>query len=270
MTEETLQGGSPAPDALPPQEAPAESSPAPEVADTTAADSGTSEEAAIKSATQKRIDRLTWEKGERDREIAYWRSLAMQRQEAPQEQKPEANTPPTLEQYGHDEAKYQLAVTEYAKSVARAEAQEAIRLERERERAEGRAKTFKTREAEFSAKTEDYQEKVYDPTLPITREMVELIAESEFGPQLAYHLANNRQVAAQIAALPPLIAARELGRIEAKLSAPPPPPPVVSKAPAPPPKIEAVNPEVAKDPSQMTDKEFATWRRRQIAQRRNR
>jgi hypothetical protein len=86
---------------------------------------------------------------------------------------------------------------------------------------------------------------------------------------LALYLAEHREVATQIAALPPMAAAREMGRIEAKLSAPT-PAPVVSKAPAPPPKIEAVNPEVAQDPSTMSDKEFATWRRRQIAQRRNR
>lgn len=270
MNEETLQGESPAPDVPVTQEVTsAESSPATEVAETTAADSGTSEEAAVKSATQKRIDRLTWEKGERDREIAYWRSLAMQRPEPQAEpRQPEATIAPTLEQYGHDEAKYQLAVTEYARSVARAEAQEAIRQERERGKAEDRTKTFKTREAEFIAKTEDYQEKVYDPSLPITREMVELIAESPDGPALAYYLANNREVTAQIAVLPPMQAARELGKIEAKLTATPPPAPVVSKAPAPPPKIEAVNPEVSKEPSNMTDKEFASWRRRQIAQRR--
>lgn len=249
----------------------AESAPVTEAPESSPADPGITE--AEKTAVQKRIDKLTWEKSERDREIAYWRSLAMQRQEPPQEpEKPKLDAPPTLEQYGHDEAKYQLAVTEYAKAVARAEAQEAIRAERERERAEGRSKTFKTREAEFAAKTEDYQAKVYDPTLPITREMVELIAESEIGPQLAYHLASNRDVAAQIAALPPILAARELGKIEAKLSQPK-PAPVVSKAPPPPPKVEEGAETVTRisadspESDKLDDKEWMRKRNKQVARK---
>jgi hypothetical protein len=100
--------------------------------------------------------------------------------------------------------------------------------------------------------------------------MLEIITESDDGPALAYYLGKNLDVAARIAQLPPLAAARELGRIEvnlaferekAKLK------PVVSQAPPPTPKIEATEPAVSKDPSQMTDREFAKWREKQIAQR---
>jgi hypothetical protein len=192
---------------------------------------------------QKRIDELTWRSREWERR--YYDAIS---QASPPEKTPDAPTgPPTLEQHGYDEAKYQAAFIEYAKSVAASEAREAIKAERAKEQEHTRATTFKTREADFISKTADYQEKVYDPTLPITPAMVELIAESPEGPQLAYYLANNRDIAAQIANLPPMLAAREMGRIEARISAPAPKPPPVSKAPPPPPKVDVADSDA--DPS---------------------
>ena len=275
MTEEAPQGEVPAPAVVPETE----SAPVTEdVAEKTTAETGEKEGDVI-SPVQKRFDKLTWEKGELTRRVEAAERRAQelermfygqQRQEQPKPE-PEAPKAPTLESVGYDEAKYTAAVLEYTRAEAARAAQEVIKTEREREQKENKAKSFKARELEFLAKTEDYQSKVYDPTLPITPAMVELIAESDQGPQLAYYLANNRDVTAQIAALPPVMAARELGKIEAKLSQPP-PVPVVSKAPAPPPKVDAVEPDVKKgiDDPNLSDKEFAAIRRRQIAQRRNR
>jgi hypothetical protein len=265
MTEETTQAVTPAPDAVPaPQEV--ESSTTPVAPEAAAAETGTKDEnKEVLSPVQRRFDKLTWEKNQEAREKEYWRNQALKPKEEPETPK----QVPTLAQFEYDETKYQAALVEWTRAEARKEAIEAVKAEKAKERDEARVTSFKTREADFISKTPDYQEKVYDPSVPISPTMVELIAESPDGPALAYHLANNVELARQIANLPPLAAAREMGRIEAKLSQPK-AVPVVSKAPAPPPKIDAVEPEVSKDPSNMTDKEFATWRRRQIAQRRNR
>jgi hypothetical protein len=68
-----------------------------------------------------------------------------------------------------------------------------------------------------------------------------VIVDSPTGPEMAYYLASNREVAEQIASLPPHLAALEMGRIEGRLSAlkeVKTRPSVVSKAPPPPPKVD--------------------------------
>lgn len=272
MTEEAPQGEVPAPDASV-TEVTAESSPATEVQAETAADTGVSEP--VKNEVQKRIDKLTWEKSERDREIAYWRNLALQRQEAERKPEPVKEEPkvPTLAQFEYDEAKYQAAVMEYTRSEAARAARSEIESDRQREQAEGRVKSFRTREAEYAAKTPDYREMVYGSgfmSIPLSTEVAALIAESPDGPAIAYHLAQNLDVASEIARLSPLAAAREIGRIESKLNQPKPAP--VSKAPAPPPKIEE-SPEVVTkvkvdepDSDKLSDAEW--MRRRNLQQKR--
>lgn len=278
MTEEAPQGDVPAPAAPETESAPVTE----DVAEKTTAEAGEKEGDVI-SPVQKRFDKLTWEKGELSRraEAAERRAqelermlFGQQRQEPKPE--PEALKPPTLESVGYDEAKYTAAVLEFTRAEAARAAQEVLKAERAREQQEGRAKSFKAREAEFSAKTEDYQSKVYDPTLPITEAMRDLITESEMGPQVAYYLANNRDVTAQLAQLPSIQIARELGKIEAKLSIPK-PVPVVSKAPTPPPKLDTADSEAVKvrptDPEsdkEMSDSEWMKARERQLKRKANR
>jgi hypothetical protein len=61
--------------------------------------------------------------------------------------------------------------------------------------------------------------KPYDQGGPaITNTMAEIINDSSFSHELAYHLGKNVEESRRIAALPPLAAARELGKLEAKLT----------------------------------------------------
>jgi hypothetical protein len=221
---------------------------------------------------QERIDKITREKYDALRESDYWRDRALRAQEP--QAKPEPVAPavaPTLEAHGYDEAKYQAALIEFAKVQAREEAKAILERERtEREAGSKRAK-FEEMQAEFIKSKPDYAEKVLrNPSLAITQDMASVIMESELGPQVAYYLAENEDKARAIAQMPPIIQAREIGRIEARLEAAkaPPPKPVVSKAPPPTPKLDATEPAIDKDPENMSDTEFAKWRRRQIAQRR--
>lgn len=207
------------------------------------------EERRAREATERRLDQLV--------------EMMMQRQPEPEAPKaPEG--PPTLEAHGYDEQKYQAALLEFAKAEARREAQEALKAERAREQAEARQQTFKTREAEFLKATPDYQAVVYDPSAPISSTMAEIIAESDVGPQLAYHLAKNREVARAIYSLPPTAAARELGKIEARLSQPRAEAPRLPSAPPPPPRVDATEPEVERDPDKMSMDEWLKWRGKQL------
>ncbi len=58
-----------------------------------------------------------------------------------------------------------------------------------------------------------------DPTLRVSPVMALAIRDSAAGPRLIRHLGDHRDEAARIAALPPLAAVRELGKIEARLLA---------------------------------------------------
>jgi hypothetical protein len=265
MTEETL-AVEPANDALP-EKAP-DSSPETVAAEPAPADAGTPDP--VQDKIQKRIDTLTREKYDKAREADYWKNLAMERQQPEPKQEPEkVNKAPTLAENEYDEAKYQAALIEWTRAEARAAALEEVKSERAKEQEQGKVKSFKKLEADFISVTPDYQEKVYSPANTFfTNNVVKLIAESSDGPAVAYHLANNRELAEQIASLPVTAAAREIGKIEARLEkakeAPKPKP--VSAAPPPPPKIEADEPEVIKNPmdDSMTMPQWLKWREKNL------
>lgn len=256
MTDETnLQGETPA-EAAPAIEPTADSAPAQEQA------TETPETPPEQKPTPKFRERFSdvyrnWREEQRRNEEL----MAVLQRLAPQE-KAEEPKAPSLEQHGYNEVEYQKALVEYARAEARREAQETLKREREEAQKQARTESFRNREAEFAESVEDYFDVVYSPSTPISQAMAEVIAESDHGAQLAYHLGKNPDVARSIYNLPPIMAARELGRLEAKLSAPKPPP--VSKAPPPPPKIDASEPEAERDPDKMSMDEWLKWRNKQL------
>lgn len=278
MTDTTEQVvDQPAPDAIEPEtvETPeteqAESSPAVNDADE-------SSEPKPKGV-QKRIDELTRLRYDAERDRDYWRDLAtrQQPQATPETAKPEAPKPlPKLEDFNYDEAAYQQALFKHASEEAARQVREELRREQEQKQKQERVKSWKTREAEFIAKTPDYKQVAY--YAPISDAMADVIQESELGPQIAYYLGKHTAEAEQIAQLDPVRAACALGRIEARLekpAAPPPPPKQVSKAPPPPPKIEATDatPRVSTtspDSDKLTDDEWVKAERARLQRKQKR
>lgn len=196
----------------------------------------------LSANAQKRIDALTREKYDREREAQYWREQALRNEPKPEPKVEVTQKLPTLEEFGYDESKYQSALIQYA--TKQAEEVVTRRLsEVDAQRAEqSRIESFVTRQKEFAKATPDFEDRVFrDPSLPITEAMRDVIVDSPSGPELAYYLATNREAAEQIARLPAHLAALEMGRIEGRLSAqkeaktrPAP----VTKAPPPPPRVE--------------------------------
>ncbi len=233
---------------------------------------------------QKRYHELTRERYEalRERDIErYEREQLQQRLEQFEKAKTEPVAPeqfPTLEQFGFDEGKYAAAVAQHYSKLATEQgtkaAQEALRAERERQEAETAHKTWSQRQADFKKSKPDYDAvALKDPREggpTITPSMAQIIRASDVGPQVAYYLGENVDKANAIAQLHPIDQAREIGRIEAKLElAKAPPKPAVSQAPPPVQKVDVSDAPVDSDPSVMTDKQFAKWREKQIAARRN-
>lgn len=98
-------------------------------------------------------------------------------------------------------------------------------------------------------------------SLPLTPAINAAIIGSELAPKVMAYMLENPKEVARISSLNPARQAAEVGKIEAKVSAAP--PPQVSNAPNP---IKPVggNKGGSKDPSEMTDAEFAKWRQEQI------
>lgn len=108
----------------------------------------------------------------------------------------------------------------------------------------------------------DFDELVTDPDLNISEPMAYAIALSESGPKLALYLAKNPAEADRIAQLHPSLAQMELGRLDAKISAPI--AKTVSTAPAP---LNALNSTKAlvADLSNLSQEEYEKARRKQGA-----
>ncbi len=179
------------------------------------------------------------------------------------EAKSKAAKPVSLDplEYPSD-AEYQEALQrETAKRVAEAVRREMLTEQQQEAQAkatEAREAAWSERIASFKEAAPDFEQVVLNDAVRITPACAELIKESEAGPQIAYWLGQNRGEASRIASLPPLQAALEIGRIEARVS--------VKAAPrftqAPPP-VKTVNSGIgagAKPQSQMSYKEYEASR----------
>lgn len=212
---------------------------------------------------QKRIDELTrnWRETERDRD--YWRQVALEKNSQP-EPKIEEPEKKTLEDFDFDEAKYQAYVKAEIIREAKAEALKEIRQERTKETQLEKHSSFRTKLTEFSKTVDDFEEVVGNPDLPFTQDFLDIVAETDEGPAIVYYLGKNPDLAYKLADLSPIGLAREIGRIEAKLQSNQ-KGESVTKAPPPPPKLEGVSNVVTKDPDKMTTKEWLKWREKQLA-----
>ena len=81
--------------------------------------------------------------------------------------------------------------------------------------------TFAQREEEARSKYDDFDQVAYNPNLRVTDAMAETIKASDLGPDLAYWLGSNPKEADRISRLSPLLQAREIGKVEAKITAEP-------------------------------------------------
>lgn len=120
----------------------------------------------------------------------------------------------------------------YADALAERKAAELLaQREAEAERV-ATLEAYQDREEEARTKYDDFEQVAYNPKLPITETMAQTIQASEIGPDVIYHLGSNPKEAERIARLSPLLQAREIGKIEARLASSP-PAKKTSTAPAP-------------------------------------
>lgn len=179
-----------------------------------------------KPGVHNRIGELTREKHDAKREAEalqrerdYWRDQAMKTGKSEPGALAQADEPkgePTLEQFDFDTSKFMKALYKWEREQERVEESK----RKQAEEAQKQHRTFQEREQAFAAAHPDYEEIAKAEHVPITKAMAEAIIESDEAPAIAYYLGQNLEEASVIAQMSPIAAARAIGRIEAKLSAP--------------------------------------------------
>lgn len=216
-----------------------------------------------------RINELTanWRNTERDRDE--WRRLAQQLMETqgkPKEEAPEPPQPKPSEDQYTDYSQYLEALADWkADQKIKAhlsEAENRRQQEAQQRTQQEKVQGFQAKAAEFAKEHPDYHVVAENPNVPISQPMFDAIVESDMGPQIAYHLGQHPEEASRISSMSDYGAARELGKLEAQLSIPP--KPKTSQAPDPVDPVGGGSERNAKDPEKMTTAEWMAWRNKQV------
>lgn len=210
----------------------------------------------FKPKVQERIDELTRQKHEASREAAYWRGIAETR--AAKEAPAEPQGKPTADQFT-EYSDYIEALTEW-KADQKIEAKFAEREAKQQETA--RATTWTERVTAVKAEIADFDTVMAGSSAPMTQAMAEAIRESDMGPRVAYHLAQHPEIATKMVGMSESAVNREIGRLEAILSAPKaeaPAPKRITSAPIPPTPVGSGRSTVG-DPAKMSQADYLAWR----------
>ena len=194
-----------------------------------------------KTTAAERIAQITAKRREAEREA---QTLQDQNKRLQERLAKYETTEPKLEDFEYDENRYQAALNaHHQRQLRREELAEDADFAKQRmdnasqQATQAKQEAFQIRAAEFAQTAPDFQQVVGSAQIPISEEVGAQLMDSDQGPQIAYYLAKNPGEAANIAQLTDLIqAAREIGRLEARLSQPLPkrttqaPPPVKAVA----------------------------------------
>jgi hypothetical protein len=177
------------------------------------------------------------------REALEARLAALERQPAPQA--PKVDEEPQPSQF-NDAFEYAKALAEY---TADQRIGEMRRQDAEAKEAQERQKVIETWASKVQAakaSMPDFDDIVASSDVVVNDDIRDAILESDVGPQILYHLAENDDVAKRIAGLSPKQALREIGKLEARFevkeTAPQSAPITRSKAPAPIQPLRGSNP----------------------------
>jgi len=187
-------------------------------------DTQSKEEKPKRNGFSKRISKLTNKISEKERELEYWKNEALKSRktdepQAPKETqlaqvdgKPKADDYETAEAYYEALADWKVEQKLKEKESKQKEIQVKSEFEKQITAHRDRVRAFADAHDDF----DDLMEQVND--VPVSLTVSEVILASENGPELMYELAKNKEEFARICALPSIAAARELGKIEARIA----------------------------------------------------
>jgi hypothetical protein len=264
------------PEAAPPNGG---SAPPESAADPSPAAAGKPSDSTIEPETSRLSERfaeLTRLRRDAERDRDHWRDLAMRhqtRESAPAPQQPaKPAAPKTLADFNFDEAAYRNYEREEIARVASEAAKSEFRAAQDAEARRQRDAQFVARAKEFAKDKPDFRDVAY--SAPISDAVAETLKGIEQGPELAYYLGKNADIAARLSALPEGVAAFELGVIAQRLkgereaaaaaakkvSEAPPPAPTIAASGERGPNVDPSTP----DSDKLSDEEWARRRSKQL------
>jgi hypothetical protein len=176
-----------------------------------------------KGGFQRRIDKLNARNSAAQQEIEYWKQQALRgagesKTETKVETKQTSEGKPNPETF-ETHAEYVEALTDWKidqKNKEAAQKMEKSKFESEQEKL---VKSYTEKAKSFFEKTADFADVLAEvDDIPLSPTLQDIILSSENGPELAYELAKNREEFARVCKLSPLAAAREMGKLEARLA----------------------------------------------------
>ena len=164
---------------------------------------------------KKRIDRFNRKLTEKETELNYWKQEALKatsnnQSSASSPASSEANSKPSLAQFNGDVEAYTDALTEYKlnqKELARQQEQLIKEFQAKEEQ-------LRKSDPDYDDIIEDFKDKYKHVNAP---EINQFIADSNVGPELFYHLANNHDIIDNLLKMSPLKRIATLGKLEDKL-----------------------------------------------------
>lgn len=123
---------------------------------------------------------------------------------------------PRPEQYS-DAFEYNEALTEYKINQRMEQKEREAEQARLQEQRLNQAKTFAEREQAVRAELPDYDDMIASSDVMISDQVKDAILESDIGPKIIYHLAENPEIAEKINKMSLVNALKEVGKIEARL-----------------------------------------------------
>ena len=180
--------------------------------------------------TKQREEARREAEAERQRRVELEQRLAALEQQAP---KPQVDQEPQPSQF-QDAFEYAKALAEYTadKRIEEMKRQEAeAKVEAERQKV---IETWTQKVEQVKAELPDFDDMVASSDVVVSNDIRDAILESDVGPKILYHLAENSEFAKKVAAMPTRAALKEIGKLEARFEAKAEEKPVAkSKAPAP-------------------------------------
>ena len=229
----------------------------------------------LKDPVEKRIGKLTkkWRTTERERDFERAKRLEAEAELAKLKSQIPSADKPKREDFEDDE-EFLEALTDW-KVESKLKTHSEVVTKKIGEDAEKQAATEIEQELEEISekgqdKYEDYSTVVFDKDLVLTQGMVETALLTDIAEDILYYLGKNPDISAAIGEMPALKAAKEIGKIEARLVAekkkpdekkadPPAPAKKLTQTPEPIDPVRSTG-AIDKDPSQMSAKEYRAWR----------
>lgn len=171
---------------------------------------------------EKRFSKLTSEREQARQEAERERQRAADLERELQELKKQSS--PTQTFVDEEPQPHQFAdAFEYAKALSEWSAENAIKQLKQREeeariQAEKQAQidTWNKRQEAVMAELPDYEEMIASAEVMVSDQVKDAIIESEVGPRILYHLAENPEFAEQLAGYSTARALKEIGKLEAR------------------------------------------------------